>query len=245
MKKKKKTLISARLICKNKGKTIQRDRIRVTVGIPGRQGLEQRRASEESPGQGWILTAPAGFTGDLQRPSQGIKWLSSLKHVLIILAMDCSQIASNCLLHRNSKWTGISCIKQEFEKCRQETKHFLAEVFDKSNELKRLTYSVAAAPDRRLHHMVTMTTRLTNDRSPHNWKCHRLLVHLCTHYWGKNMPISFYFYKLFTTHKVPRHCWEEFKRDLKRSSTSHKHYMKNNVSHLTLLIYLKSTILIS
>lgn len=35
--------------------------------VPGRQGLEQRRASEESPEQGRILTAPAGFTGDLQR----------------------------------------------------------------------------------------------------------------------------------------------------------------------------------
>lgn len=43
------------------------------VCVPGRQGLEQRRASEESPGQGRILTAPAGFTGDLQRQSQNIK----------------------------------------------------------------------------------------------------------------------------------------------------------------------------
>lgn len=41
--------------------------------VPGRQEPEQRRASEESPGQGWILTAPAGFTGDLRRQSQDMK----------------------------------------------------------------------------------------------------------------------------------------------------------------------------
>lgn len=45
----------------------------VCVGIPGRQGSEQRRASEESPGQDWILTAPVGFTGDLQSKQKVIK----------------------------------------------------------------------------------------------------------------------------------------------------------------------------
>lgn len=38
-----------------------------TVGLPGKQEPEQRRASEESPAQGWILMAPAGFNGDLKR----------------------------------------------------------------------------------------------------------------------------------------------------------------------------------
>lgn len=33
--------------------------------IPEMQGLEQGRASEESPRQCWTLTAPGGFTGDL------------------------------------------------------------------------------------------------------------------------------------------------------------------------------------
>lgn len=41
--------------------------------IPGGQWLEQRRASEESPGQAWILTAPLGFTGDLQSTQKVIK----------------------------------------------------------------------------------------------------------------------------------------------------------------------------
>lgn len=35
------------------------------------QGLEQRRASEESPGQGRIRAAPTGLTGDLQRTIYG------------------------------------------------------------------------------------------------------------------------------------------------------------------------------
>lgn len=36
-------------------------------GVPGTHGLEQLRASVESPGQSWTLIDPGGFTGDLKR----------------------------------------------------------------------------------------------------------------------------------------------------------------------------------
>lgn len=48
-------------------------------------------------------------------------------------------------------------------------------------KLNKLTCNVVVAPDHRLHHKVTMTTRLTSDRLQHSWICHMSLGHLCTY----------------------------------------------------------------
>lgn len=47
--------------------------------------------------------------------------------------------------------------------------------------LNKLTCNVVVGPDHRLHHKVTMTTRLTSDRLQHSWICHMSLAHLCTY----------------------------------------------------------------